>query len=311
MSPNITATSQLVPNGTSWPVTVPGYAQLEALRTQLAMRLKWGHIQVRDAAGIALTGSIGSLGPNSKSSSVDGDKAEDQPYFEHLEKSYNLWVGLAESQKKDMWHIEVMKAFIREGKAHGKTHVELDNAEREVANLRIQLDRLNECQQPREYLLFPPNQLPISRATASLVASDKQNMPLDYEKLVEKWKARIQTNRSTQKPFPVPAHSQPVSSHHTNGVFAYAPEHITDDPQLQDGASEDDLMDAPGEEDDELNEQVRASTATMDSGILDPNLREHGPDEVMDGIEGDGESYGSGRLLATLREYAGANGKDL
>ena len=263
---------------------------------------------MRDAARIA---SIGSLGPNSKSANIDGDNVEDQRYFKHLEKSYMLWVGLPESQKKDLWHIEVMQAFIREGKAHGKTHIKLDNAELEAANLRIQLDRLNECQQPREYLLFPPNQLPVSRETANLVASDSQNILLDYEKLVEKWKARIQTNRSTQKSLPAPTHSTPTSARHTNGVSAYAPKHMIEGPQLQDGASEDDLMDALGEEDDELNGQVRASTATMERGILDPSLREHGPDEVMDGIEGDGEGYGSGRLLASLREYAGANGRGL
>ena len=254
---------------------------------------------------------MGSLEANSKSANFDGDKVEDQPYFEHLEKSYKLWASLPESQKKDLWHVEVMQAFIREGKAHAKTHVDLDSAEIEVANLRIQLDRLNECQQPREYLLFPPNQLPISRETASLVASDSQNMPLEYEKLLEKWKVRIQTNRGTQKSLPAPNHSTPPSVHHTNGVSTYAQENIIDDALLQDSASEDDLMDAPGEEDDELNGQVRAPIATMDRGILDPNLREHGPDEIMDGIEGDGEGYESGRLLATLRDYTAANRKGL
>ena len=62
-------------------------------------------------------------------------------------------------------------------------------------------------------------------------------------------------------------------------------------------------MDALGDEDDELPAPGRAPTAPMDRGMLDPKLRSPG-DEVMQGIEGDGEGFVGGRLLAGLREYA-------
>jgi len=103
-----------------------------------------------------------------------------------------------------------------------------------------------------------------------------------------------------------------MGSHNTNGLSPY-PHHQPSNGDLNlhnHGISDDDLIDAPGDEDDELGGQVRAPTASMDRRMLDPKLREQG-DEIMQGIEGDGEGFVGGRLLAGLREYEGVNGRGM
>lgn len=290
-------------------MSLPGTPQLEAVRGRVSAILQWWRKNRRAETESGLNGSLEL--PNNHSD-VGNAQKEDQRYYDHLTKAYKMWSDLQEPQKKEVWHLEALRAFAREDEEHRKTQLKLHEAEQEAANLRIQLERLNECQQPREYLLFPPNQLPITRETASIVASNSDNIPLEYDKLVEKWKVRIQSNRSAQKPLPQLQNLEtPMSSHHTNGLSPYTHQPSNGNLQLHSqGISDDDLMDAPGDEDDDLSGQVRAPTASMDRRMLDPKLRDQG-DEIMQGIEGDGEGFVGGRLLAGLREYEGANGRGL
>lgn len=280
---------------------------MEAIRGRVAITLQWWRKTRRPKAESGLNGSLDS---SNNQSDVESTHNEEQRYYEHLTKAYKLWSDLPEPQRKEAWHLEALRAFAREEEAHGKTQLKLHEVEQEAANLRIQLERLNECQQPREFLLFPPNQLPVSRETVSLVASNHNSMPLEYDKLVEKWKTRIQRNRSAQKPLPhLQSLETPLGSLNPNGLSPYPHQAPNGDLNLHDhGISDDDLMDAPGDEDDELSGQVRAPTASMDRRMLDPKLREQG-DEIMQGIEGDGEGFVGGRLLAGLREYEGVNGR--
>lgn len=93
------------------------------------------------------------------------------------------------------------------------------------------------------------------------------------------------------------------SNNHTNGGPSYSQYPRGDqrafhnqDQEVQ-SIEDEDLADAPGDEDDMGNQDQ-----PMDRGMLDPHLREDNNGEV------DGEGAVGGRMLVGLREYDGAGG---
>ncbi|MCJ1395263.1 hypothetical protein MMC18_008147 [Xylographa bjoerkii] len=305
-SPNLISSPRLVPNSFSWPVDVPGPKQVEVIRQRISVKFQWWKSERRAAATLS---SSDLLVIDSKQSGTLDEAEEEQRHYDYLMSTYRLWNDLTDTEKREIWHLESMRAFVREQNEHCETHLKLAHMEQEAANLRLQLERLNECQQPREFLLYPPNQLEVSREVATIVAKNSADTSLDFDKLVDKWKARIQTGRNEQKSLPPPTLSM-TASNQLNGMSSYNQPSSNGDPPTNRGVSDDDLMDAPGDEDDDLG-QARMPTATIDRGMLDPKLRDQGADEVMQGIEGDGEGFVGGRLLAGLREYEGVNGRGL
>ena len=304
--PSVISNSRLVPNDLSWPIDVPGPKQLENIRQRVSTHVQWWRSQRRAAAALR-SSDLSVVDSKHPGSLVEAN--EEQRHHDHLARAYNAWNNLPEAEKQEIWHIESMRAFAREQSEHGETHVKLAHVEQEAANLRLQLERLNECQQPREFLLFPPNQLKVSREAATIVAENSADTSLDFDKLVDKWKSRIQSGRNEQKSLP-PSQTPTATSIQLNGISSYGHQPLNGHPLAHQEVSDDDLMDAPGDEDDDLG-QARMPTATMDRGMLDPKLRDQGPDEVMQGIEDDGEGFVGGRLLAGLREYEGVNGRVL
>jgi hypothetical protein len=222
-----------------------------------------------------------------------------KPYLDHLDNTFQTWIRLDETQKAKVWHLEALRAFVREQTEHGETHVKMEHLEQENANLRLQITRLNECQQPREFTFFSPTQLPISRDVAvSLAASEKHNR-FDYDEMVRKWKARVLFIRPAQKPLPQGLAAL-SDTHELNGRPSYDHDQPNGDMDLE--ADDDDLMDAPGEMDDEVDGvQTRMPAGPMNQGMLDPKLRAPG-DDVMHGMENGGNFLG-GKLLTELRGY--------
>lgn len=284
ISSNTPITSDL-----SWPISIPESSQLDAIRRRLDDRLRLCRKPRGDPNH-----------PNGK-----GDTEEDRSYHEHLRNAFNSYNSLPDSEKRDVWQLESLRAFAREQQEHGETHHKLQRTEQEAANLRIQLDRLNKYQQPREYILFPPSGMPISREAVDLVSESTSSDTWDYDKLVSKWKTRIQSSRNSQQSLPAPSqifstpttipnHSNggpPRTRTATNGGNKQTFGHEDGDP------SDSDLMDALGDKDDEVHGQTGEN-----SQVLDPKLRDelHG---AMQGIEG------SSRRRDYGREHDGANGR--
>ena len=234
-------------------------------------------------------------------------------YHGHLVSAFGTWRSLPEPKQREQWHLEALRAFVREREEHEETKAKLGKQEAEMAHMRLQLNRLNECQQPREYLQFPPNRIELSKEAASAVGNTP-DLILDTEKLITKWTAHVQTNTSFQRSLPVPA-EQPETFEPMNGIEMMDP---TEKQNTNGGAAssvhdEDDSEDAAGEDDDDLAGQassVRAPQAPMDRTILDPNLRNAGADHVMEGIETDDGGFGNaGALLAKLSQAGEALAK--
>ena len=273
----------------SWPVGLPGSVQLDSIQKRLGDRLRWWRKSRAYSIKYNGTTSVGEL-----DQAALGMK-ESQPYYEHLNNIFNNWKSLPDLRKQEMWHLESLRAFARERQEHGETHIKLQRAEQEVAYLKTQVDHLNKCQQPREFLLFPPSMVPFSRRTADVLCENSPRSDLDYDALVSKWKLRIQNSRNTQKSLPpvelqnIPTPLIPSPQLNNGGGPSFDRGPINGDGQSyvyqDDDASDSDLMDAPGEEDEDLHEHG----GDMD-GVLDPKLRVQLDEAVMQGIERDGRN---------------------
>lgn len=248
-------------------------------------------------------GTNGNSSPRSIDVQLEDSDDVERTFHEHLSNAYSAWTKLSEAQQRQAWHLEGLRAFAQEQQDHGDTHVKLVRLEQECANMRLQLQRLNECQQPREYLLYPPNQLPVSRETASLLVERAGTEQLEFDALVNKWKSRVQSYQATQKPLQ-PDRPMGAGSEQLNGSGSTRDNGRGHMIELED----DDSMDAPGDADEGLEAQNSVPSAPMDRGMLDPKLRDQG-DEVMQGIEGEGGDYIGGKLLAGLREHGVYDGR--
>lgn len=306
-APTTNSSSQLISGPTSWVTSLPRLAQRESLRQRITFQIGYwrkNRLVAPNAVGVNGTAA------GSNRHNIDGNEIDEDvvPYHIYLDSVYQHWTQLPDMEQKEHWHLECLQALAREQQEHGLTHAKLERAQQDAANLRIQLDRLNKCQQPREYILFPPKQLSISRDVAKSVSENGMSDELDHEVLIGKWKSRVQVNRNTQKPLPQPPQlSTPSDSNHPNHL--YDTRLLNDEDVGHEACSDDDLMDAPGDEDEELVGHGRAPTAQMERGMLDPKLREHDGEESMQGVNIEGGGFGGGRLLAELRNYAGVNGR--
>ena len=230
---------------------------------------------------------------------------EEGKYYQHLSSAFDAWKALPEKQKQERWREECAKAFAREQEAHEETRRKLDFAEQEIQHLRSQLNQMHHP----GFQPFPPSVLPITRETVANL-TDSQNW--NFGALLSKYRAQIQSNRSIQHPLPTPSpwaaptpNMNNGNENHTNGAPSYSQYSHGDeqrpfdngDDQARSGEDED-LVDAPGDEDDMGNENT-----PMDRGMLDPNLRDGDP--ILD-IDGEGEV--GGRMLMGLREYDNAGG---
>lgn len=120
----------------------------------------------------------------------------------HLDLSLKHWMDLSPSSQRELWQLEVTRAFARESEKRKKAEEQLLRAQQELNQLRTQLDRLASCQWPREFVLFPPNVLPISsdvareldRGESGLNAPESSRW--DYDQLLSKWKRVVMHDKS-------------------------------------------------------------------------------------------------------------------
>lgn len=226
----------------------------------------------------------------------------EEKYYQYLLTVFDAWAMLPEKQKQDRWREECAKAFAREQEKHAETKRRLDFAEQEIQHLRSLLVQMHH---PTDFSGYPPTILPISRETAVNLTNTQK---WSFNALISKHRAQIQSNRSIQHPLPAPspwaAPTPNMNNNHTNGTPSYSqyprgdqrPFHNEDHEVPSD--EDEDLADAPGDEDDMGNQNP-----PMDRGMLDPHLRDgNGNGEV------DGEGAVGGRMLMGLMEYDGAGG---
>ncbi|KAJ6160945.1 hypothetical protein N7470_004341 [Penicillium chermesinum] len=123
----------------------------------------------------------------------------------HLELAFKHWNNLSAEARQETWQLEITRAFAKEIERRKSVDEQLARVQQEANQLRAQVARLGSCQWPREFALFPPDMLPISRDIArELDSQESQISPdsarWDYDNVVAKWKRVVMHDKSIGRP---------------------------------------------------------------------------------------------------------------
>ncbi|OKL61074.1 hypothetical protein UA08_03476 [Talaromyces atroroseus] len=188
---------------TSFPMEPPGVSQVEVVRHALRAHIEqWRNGQLAAA-------DTGNSGGRSKNNQVNDPSVinrtaqqHDEISSRHLDLAYQNWMVLPADVKKDAWQLELTRAFVRESEKRKDLEGQLTRVQQEANQLRAQVERLGSCQWPREFALFPPDMLPLSRdAARELDALDSSTANAgssrwDYDNIVAKWKRVVMHDKS-------------------------------------------------------------------------------------------------------------------
>ena len=287
-----------MPETKSWSLDAPKNVHYETLcdwvekklRSWHNLRLSQAHKSQRNATNGHLQDALGS----DLNADIDN-------YKKHITSAYEAWKAMSDKRKQELWSGECAKAFAREQERHKETKRRLDLAEQKIQFLQSQLEE--KIQVPEAHM-YPSTVLPLSRETTDQLPNPDT---FSYEGLLSKWKAKIKSTRSIQQPLPPAspwvAATPPILSNTQSNGTAYTTQNHQNRPYLNptpgngaehasDEDEDEDLADAPGDEDD-LEQQQNG----MDRGLLDPTL-------ANADMDGDGQA---GKMLMGLREYNNGN----
>jgi hypothetical protein len=261
----------------------------------------------------------------SSESNVTHDKSEPfdfTPYHNHLQQAWEVWKMTPEHQKSAQWHLEVLRAYSNAQDERIELSKKLVLAESQNNHLKIQLERLNECQQPKEFTFQIPTLHSVDEATTKILISQKADIAPDRETLITKWTNVVKENSKFQRALP------------DIGLGTLSPgqdgmeivEGFAEGGQADEEADEGDSADAAGEDDDDdgnddgdgngeevvsqrngTNSVTGVNNSRNSTSFIDPSLRTD-QDNSMDV---DGGDFGAEILLADMRARAQRNNNGL
>ncbi|KAL9604628.1 MAG: hypothetical protein Q9219_000348 [cf. Caloplaca sp. 3 TL-2023] len=284
----------------TWRSEFPGHAEYEYMKRYVFAKLQeW-------KAKITQNDHHSDPSEDADQQVMDNLSKEEVAHRQHFEQAYVNWQKLASENKQEEWRLECQKAYAEEYDRHRETKDRLDQLEQEVHNLQERMNRESkDGQPPSSSSIFEVKSMPLSRATMnSFSARQARDLQLwDYDRLLDKWKRRIQQQRSVQHPLPTQGSWTPGNTPMNGAPFGYAHRPL-DDPQSghgegENGMEDEDLVDAPGEDEDEDLTSVVAQNGMMTRDVLDPTLR---PDS--------GNVDDGGRILMGLKGFHGTNGEN-
>ncbi len=330
-APNSFSVTPPIPGRPSWTVEPPGEDQLRHVERWLRTRLDGWKRRRRPLGGHSYHKMNGASSHDIRlppAQEIDDEK----DYINYLSSAYQSWESLPEKNKKEAWREECQRAFAREQEAHKSTLARLETAEQELHHLRAQLNERRNSQQPTEFSEFPPSTMRLSHEALDELDREGCVSNWDFESAILKWKTRIQSERNVQQPLP----SSPVSKiawpHRldpnslTNGAVTSAQArpgdqrvHHDDGPHTErepqdEHEDDDDLVDAPGDDDDEGSAHNHTMPdPAVNRRALGPDLGAH-VDTVMEdttsNIREAGEVFPGGGLLPGLRGYVPVMGNN-
>ena len=243
----------------AWSIAPPSALQCEALRSWLSGKLAdWR--RYRDSAhyGVDVMHN-GADGNEDLQTENEKIKLEESSYYQHLEDAFRKWSTLSDTGRQEQWHVECAKAFATEKELHQGTRRKLDYADQELQQLRGRLDQLVLNQQAPDVARYPATPLHLSREAVSHLPASNE---LDHNRLISKWRSRLQSARSTQHPFPgtkcnpspqplgANGNKSPLERHRNSwtghtGTSNASPVAEDEDAELEDAPGEDDFDHLP------------------------------------------------------------------
>ncbi|KAL8943828.1 MAG: hypothetical protein Q9216_000821 [Gyalolechia sp. 2 TL-2023] len=279
----------------TWRVEHPGPAEYEYMKRYVFAKLQeW---KARVTQDEQQSGSSGDIGQN-----LMNDLAKEEiVHQQHFEQAYNNWQTLAQEKKEAEWRLECQKAYAEEYDRHQDTRERLDQLEQEIHHLQERLNQENNGQISSSSN-FEVSSIPLSRTTInSFSPQQARDLQLwDYDRLLDKWKQRIRQQRSVQHPLPTlgPWSSNSTPMDVASSAYEHRPldgshPHHDEGDELED----EDLADAPGEDEDEDPTSAAVPNGMLTRDVLDPTLR-----------PGSENADVGGRMLMGLKGFHGVNG---
>lgn len=280
----------------TWPLEPPGPAEYEYMKRYVFAKLQeWKARITQDGQD---NGAIGDIDQQL----ADNLANEEAVHQQHFNQAYNNWQRSTQEKKVEEWRLECQKAYAEEYDRHQDTRERLEQLEQEIHHLRERLNQGKNGQSSSSG--FEVSAVPLSRTTINSFSAQqaRELQHWDYDRLLDKWKERIQQQRSTQHPLPTVGPWSP-DNRPTNGNSSAYEHHPLDDQQHSyhngeyNEIEDEDLADAPGEDEDEDLTSAAAHNGMMTRDVLDPTLR-----------PGSGTVDNGGRILMELKGFQGANG---
>ncbi|KAM5436463.1 hypothetical protein MferCBS31731_005741 [Microsporum ferrugineum] len=197
------------PSPNSFPIDPPSANQREIVQQALRAQVhQWKYDQLAAASSPTQAASTPVSSYQAQPSSQDASMVERIAYQHeetiprHLDLSLKNWIELSPVAQRELWHLEIVRAFAREAEKRKKIEAQLHRTQQEANQLRAQVEKLASCQWPREFAIFPPNLLPISPDVArELDRHDSrihspESSKWDYDNLVAKWQRVVMHDRS-------------------------------------------------------------------------------------------------------------------
>lgn len=200
--PTLFSTHPFATSG-SFPMEPPGMGQVEVVRHALRAHIEeWRNGQL----AASNTSQLGVRNKNNQINDPNVINRTAQQHEEisvrHLDLAYQNWMVLATEVKQEMWQLELTRSFARELEKRKDLEGQLARVQQEANQLRAQVERLGSCQWPREFALFPPDMLPLSRdAARELDLLDSSTASAgssrwDYDQVIAKWKRVVMHDKS-------------------------------------------------------------------------------------------------------------------
>lgn len=278
----------------TWRLEPPGPAEYEYMKRYVFAKLQeW---KARVTQDEQQGGSSGDIDQHL----MDNLAKEELLHQRHFEQAYSNWQTMALESKEAQWRFECQKAYAEEYDRHRETRERLDQLEQEIHHLKEQLNHQKHGVSSSSG--FQVASMPLSRTTInSFSPQQARDLQLwDYDRLLDKWKQRIQQQRSVQHPLPAleswsssNTRMDGVSSAHEHRPLDGSHSYHDDGDEMED----EDLADAPGEDEDDELTAAAAQNGIMTRDVLDPTLRP-GSGKVDDG----------GRILMELKGFDEMNG---
>ncbi|EQL31170.1 hypothetical protein, variant [Blastomyces dermatitidis ATCC 26199] len=194
------------PTPTSFPLEPPGIDKRDIIKQAMLVQIQqWKSNQLAAVASSAYQGTGGSNAGSPRAWDQGMIERSAQQHEEmairHLELSFNHWISLPQDARTDIWRMEITRAFAREKERREEVENQLARTQQEVNQLQAQIERLENCQWPREFAIFPPEMLPIPRMVSRALAEDSKlnridSSRWDYDNLVAKWKRVVMHDKS-------------------------------------------------------------------------------------------------------------------
>lgn len=126
-------------------------------------------------------------------------------YRVHLDGAYEHWQTLSDSEQNSAWSLELSRAFVHEREQRQQLKDDLELAQQRIRHLEAEYERMSQCQLPREYLLHPPNTIPITASVARDVSSktsrsEAAEFGYDAGALLNKWRAEVKAVSRPHRP---------------------------------------------------------------------------------------------------------------